>query len=107
MILKEEITMADNYMVIIKFLRNILLQIEGLTDSKSKYEELSKFYKIHIDFFQCNVIESLFDSAVKSVFDMNVGLIILFTDQPKFAKMLSKYRPSCRIISVTTESKNV
>ncbi len=105
MILKEEITMAENHREIIKILRDVLLGIETLSDSKTKYEELSKFYKIHREFSPHPTIESILDCAVKTVFDLNIGLIILYTDDYRFAKTLSKFRPNCRIVCVTKDQK--
>lgn len=101
LILKEEITMAHNYLDIIKILKELLLQMESQSDNKSKYEELSKFFKIHIEHSPNPTIETLFDCAVKAVYDTNVDLIILYTDNHHFAKTLSKYRPNCRIFCVT------
>ncbi len=105
LILKEEITMADNYAEIIKILREILLGIENLSDSKNKYEELSKFFKLHREYSLNPTIESILDCAVKTVFDLNIGLIILYTDDYRFAKTLSKFRPNCRIVCVTKDHK--
>ena len=105
MILKEEITIAHNYQEIIQFLKEILLQMELQIDTKSKYEELSKFFKIHRELSSDPTIESIFDCAVKTVFDMNVSLIILSTDTPKYAKTLSKFRPNCCIICATDDKK--
>lgn len=106
-ILKEEVTMADNYVNIIKILFEILLNIETDTDTKTRYEELSKFYKIHKDFLSTQgfktlvYFDTLFDCAVKSVFDVNADLVILYTDNFMFAKMLTKYHPGCRVVCVT------
>jgi pyruvate kinase len=105
LILKEEITLAHNHTEIIKILRETLLGIEALSDSKNKYEELSKFYKIHKEYSFDIVIESILDCAVKTVFDLRIGLIILYTDKYQFAKTLSKYRPNCRIVCVTQNEK--
>jgi pyruvate kinase len=76
------------------------VQMEAFSDTKAKYEEISKYYKIQNEYIIDPVIESLLDSAVKTVFEVNVGLIILYTDNHKFAKALSKYRPNCRIICI-------
>jgi pyruvate kinase len=103
--LKEEITIAHNYQEIIRFLKDILLQMELQSDTKNKYEELSKFFKIHRDLSSDPTIESIFDCAVKTVFDMNVSLIILSTDTPKYTKTLSKFRPNCCIICATDDKK--
>ena len=105
-ILKEEITVAHNYQEIIQFLKDILVQMEFLSDTKNKYEELSKFFKIHRDLSSDPTIESIFDCAVKTVFDMNVSLIILSTDNPNYAKTLAKFRPNCSIICGTND-KNI
>jgi len=104
-ILKEEITIAHNYQEIIAFLKDILLQMESQNDTKTKYEELSKFFKIHRELSPDPTIESIFDCAVKTVFDMNINLIILLTDFPKFAKTLSKFRPNCCIICATDDRR--
>ncbi len=97
--------MADNYKEIIKIIRETLLGIEALADSKIKYEELSKFFKIHRELSYNPTIESILDCAVKTVFDLNIGLIILYTDRHQFAKTLSKFRPNCRIVCVTKNNK--
>jgi pyruvate kinase len=103
LILKEEITNSPNYIELIKVLKETLVQMEAFSDTKAKYEELSKFYKIQNEYIIDPTIESLLDSAVKTVFDVNVGLIILYTDNYQFAKALSKYRPNCRIICITNK----
>lgn len=103
LILKDELTMADNHQVILKLLKGILLEMEALSDTKAKYEEFSKFFKLHRNFTTNDSIESLLDCAVKTSFDIEVGLIILFTDELKFAKTLSKFRPSCRIVCVAKD----
>jgi pyruvate kinase len=100
-ILKEEITKSHNSMDLIRLLKDTLVQMETFSDTKTKYEDLSKFFKIQNEYIIDPTIESLLDSAVKTVFDVNVGLIILYTDNHKFAKALSKYRPNCRIICIT------
>jgi pyruvate kinase len=105
LILKEEITMADKYDQILKILKEILPQVEVLSDNKTKYEELSKFFKLHREYSIDPTIESLLDCAVKTSFDLNVGLIILYTDNYKLAKCLSKFRPKCRIVCVTNQYK--
>lgn len=79
--------------------------MELQSDTKSKYEELSKFFKIHRELSSDPTIESIFDCGVKTVFDMNISLIILSTDNPKYAKTLSKFRPNCCIICATNDKK--
>lgn len=97
--------MAHNHKEIIKIVRETLLGIEALYDSKYKYEELSKFFKLHRNISIDPTIESILDCAVKTVFDLNIGLIILYTDRHLLAKTLSKFRPNCRIVCVTKNKR--
>jgi len=102
LILKEELTMAYNYIDILKFLEENLLQIESLNEVKSKYEELSKFYSCNRNYSVNKNIESLLDCAVKSSFEIPIGIIILNSNDYSFAKSLSKYRPNSLIIYLTS-----
>jgi pyruvate kinase len=111
-ILKEEMTMAQNYVDIVKVLKNILNQIEDFSDCRSKYEELSKFFTIHnengnLKSLKRLNVESLFDCSVKTAYDVNVGLIILHTDDFNNAKCMSKFRPKCNIICATEDEKSI
>lgn len=49
------------------------------------------------------IIISLLDNAVKLSHEINAELIIIFTDQIQFAKILSNFRPPC-IIACPTSS---
>lgn len=103
LILKEELTMAHNYIEILKFLEENLLQLESLTQVKSTYEELSKYYHSNYEYLLLNRnLESLLDCAVKSTFDVPVGMIILNSDDYRLAKALSKYRPNSLIVFMTS-----
>ena len=42
-----------------------------------------------------NLIYSLLNNSVKVSHEINTNLIIFFTDEIKFAKILSKFRPPC------------
>lgn len=102
LILKEELTMAHNYIEILKFLEENLLQIEFLNEVKHKYEELSKFYTCNRTLSVCRSIESLLDCAVKSSFEIPIGLILLNSNDYRFAKSISKFRPNSLIIFLTS-----
>ena len=98
--------MAKNYTDIIKILKELVLQQESLIDTKPRYEEISRFFQIHKEFSLNHTIDALLDSAVKTVFNVNAVLLILYTDECAFAKSLSKFRPTCRIICVTNDEKH-
>jgi pyruvate kinase len=48
----------------------------------------------------------LLDNAVKLSHEINAGLIILFTDQIQFAKILTNLRPPCIIACPTSSIKS-
>lgn len=50
------------------------------------------------------IIMCILDNAVKLSHEINADLIILFTDQVKFAKILSNLRPPCVIACPTSSS---
>lgn len=102
LILKEELTTADNYIDIVKCLEENLLQIESFSEIKPSYEELSKYYNLNRGLIVNRNIETLLDCAVKSTFDVPVGIIILNSNDFQLAKGLSKYRPNSLIIFVTS-----
>ncbi len=101
LILKEELTMAHNYIDILKFLKENLIQMEFLYEVKHKYEELSNFFSYNRSLSINKNIESLLDCAVKSTFEIPVGLILLNSNDYYFAKTISKYRPDCLIVFLT------
>lgn len=47
------------------------------------------------------MIYSLLDNSVKLSFEINTSLIILFTDEVKFAKVISRFKPPCCIACPT------
>lgn len=102
LILKEELTMAHNYVYIVKFLIESLRQIESLNEVKSTYEDLSKFYDSNRESSTDKDIETLLNCAVKSTFDIPIAMIILNSNDFNLAKALSKFRPSCLEIFITS-----
>lgn len=97
-------------------MQKIVMEIESLVDGRSKYEEVSKSMKCNMDEVTKSynslktltafyLIETLFDSAVKITYEVQITLIFLFCDSYLTAKRLSRYRPNCRIIS-PTNNKN-
>lgn len=109
LILKEEVTMAHNYMNIIKTLKNILSNVEIIIDNKHRFEELARYFKVQNNALYFNntnnKLEPLLASAVKTTYDADIQLILLYTDNYIYSKALSKYQPHCRIICATSDDK--
>eukprot|EP01084_Bolivina_argentea_P066899 121957_1 len=47
------------------------------------------------------IFNSMASSAVKSAFDLNCSLIIVFTQSGRIARIVSKYRPHCVVLAIT------
>lgn len=107
-ILKEETTLSDHHSEIIRNLTEILFQMESLGEKKKHFDEITKIYKINREYISVlnhgNIqLDSIFESAVKMSFDLLASYIVLFTDNYKYAKFLSKYQPDCKIFCVTND----
>lgn len=94
-------------------LKKLIMDVENLSEGKDNYEKISKTVKLNIDEFTksysslkslntFHLLETLFDSAIKLSYEVNISLIFLFCDSYLTVKRLSKYRPNCRIITATS-----
>lgn len=50
-----------------------------------------------------NIADAISSSAVKSSYDLNCAAILVATDSGASARMVSRFRPSCPIIAITTK----
>lgn len=93
-------------------LKKMIMDIEKLSEGKDNYEKISKTVKLNIEEFTksynslkslntFHILETLFDSAIKLSYEVNISLIFLYCDSYLTVKRLSKYRPNCRIICAT------
>lgn len=92
-------------------LKRMILDIERLSEGKDNYEKISKTVNLNLEEIRShnslkslhafNLLETLFDSAIKLSYEANISIIFLYCDSYYTAKRLSKYRPNCRIICAT------
>lgn len=112
-ILKEETTLSSHHVDIVRNLTEILLQMESYADHKTHFEELVKFYRINQEYDSnktCiieNSFQSIFEITIKMSFDMEASFIILYTDNYRYAKYLSKFQPNCKIVCVTNDESSI
>lgn len=54
-----------------------------------------------------NISEAISNCAVKSSYEMNAKLIIVFTNSGYSAKLVQKYKPKCPILAVSSSGKMI
>jgi pyruvate kinase len=84
----------------VHMMAQICHQAEGDINYRSLYQKLRAGVKPPV-----SVPDSIASSAVKSSWDLEVKLIVCLTDSGKTASLVSKYRPSCPILAVSSNPK--
>lgn len=58
------------------------------------------------DFKIENIADAISSNSVKAAFDLNCSAILVATESGASARMISRFRPSCKIIGITTHPKS-
>jgi len=84
----------------VQMMSMICYQAESDINYRSLYQKLRSNVKPPV-----SVPDSIASSAVKSSWDIEAKLIVCLTDSGKTAMLVSKYRPSCPILAVTSNPR--
>lgn len=80
----------------------IMARIAEQTESGIHYKK--RF--LSSDFVIENIADSISNSAVKASYDLDCNAILVATESGKSARMISRFRPICPIIAITTVLKS-
>jgi len=84
----------------VKMMHNICIEAENSFFTKAHFNELRAVTTRY------DIVETLAQSAVNAAIEQNVGAIICLTSSGTTARLASKYRPRCPILTIT-RSENV
>jgi len=108
LIYEESLDFNENeYLNTLRAFRQMLLQVEAYCDNISKFEEISKLFAINIDqvSMQEYNLNCLMECAARLSHEIKADLIILFTDNKRYVKVLSQFSPNC-IVAVPSSIGN-
>lgn len=81
--------------------------VETMNEILKKAEENFPFYKNIEYFIPDNLQDKLFDSVGKAVVEIsnriNAEAIVVFTELGRTAKLISKYKPNCKILAISNK----
>ncbi len=81
--------------------------VETMNDILKKAETNFPFHKSIDYFIPDNIQDKLFDSVGKAVVEIsnriNAEAIVVFTEMGRTAKLISKYKPNCKILAISNK----
>ena len=92
--LNEETSVGEFPVETVTMLSNIATEAERCIDYKRTYNDIKEYTPAGVP-----TSEALAASAVSTILDLNVDLIIVLTDTGALARLVSKYRPSVPVLA--------
>eukprot|EP01128_Nolandella_sp_AFSM9_P006018 TRINITY_DN3023_c0_g2_i1.p1 TRINITY_DN3023_c0_g2~~TRINITY_DN3023_c0_g2_i1.p1 ORF type:complete len:541 (-),score=157.75 TRINITY_DN3023_c0_g2_i1:178-1725(-) len=83
----------------VRMMNQICVEAESQVDYAQIYRDVRNFV---VNQRIAPITETIASSAVKSAWDLDAALIIVLTDSGSSARYVSKYRPHCPILAVTS-----
>jgi pyruvate kinase len=81
----------------VTMMADICREAEWSTNYRATYQQLKENVKAKI-----SVPEAIASSAVKASFDLEAAVVVVLTESGNTARLVSKYRPSAHIITITS-----